>query len=165
MNYLKEFSYHNIEVNWGTLFIGTQGLKKIPPLISIREVIEWALEKYLKENDKNAYQIAFLNITSFSEINEKLILFSRNYKLSKEEKKWCYLLLINFLKNLSKSYVQGLIQLSEFWDSFDYPSYMPHQIQGQNNNLSPEQYYTDQNYHFLLDAHQKWLNNLYKEIR
>lgn len=43
--------------------------------------------------------------------------------------------------------------------TLDFPEDSPHIFQGRDNNITPEQYYTEQNYSYLFDEHVRWIKN------
>ena len=45
------------------------------------------------------------------------------------------------------------------------PKDSPHIFQGLNNGISPQKYYTLENYENLYDAHVKWLNDKLLRLR
>jgi len=53
----------------------------------------------------------------------------------------------------------GLIAFTEFWARFDYPDDSPHVVQGQNNCITPQEYYTKQNYDDMIIRHKNWLKS------
>jgi hypothetical protein len=51
----------------------------------------------------------------------------------------------------------GLLALTEFWQSFGFPSDSPHVIQGRGNTISPAEYFQQNNLNRLLSLHRKWI--------
>ena len=60
------------------------------------------------------------------------------------------------IKEKNHNFVDGLIQLTELWDKLDYPKDSPHTVQGRNNKISPNEYYTQENYDKLYKANCEW---------
>jgi hypothetical protein len=54
------------------------------------------------------------------------------------------------------------MSLFDFWAQLDYPIDSPHVIQGRGNNITPEEYYTQENYDNIYNMHVDWLK---KEIK
>ena len=56
-------------------------------------------------------------------------------------------------KNVKKSddYIQGLMDFTDIWAKFNFPSNSPHIVQGLNNRIEPREYYTLNTYNDLLE--------------
>ena len=46
-----------------------------------------------------------------------------------------------------------------------FPEDSPHIFQGRNNNITPEEYYTQENYDYLYEKHIEWLQKEIKSIK
>ena len=47
--------------------------------------------------------------------------------------------------------------LTEFWQNFGFPTDSPHEVQGRVNEITPLEYYDDQNLQRLLSRHRAWI--------
>lgn len=75
-----------------------------------------------------------------------------------EFRKWRVIYIVNTINNINKTnYISGLIELGNLWEKLGYPEDIPHIIQGRFNMITPEEYYTEDNYKFLLMKHEKWI--------
>ena len=77
-----------------------------------------------------------------------LIMFYDWFKIYKK--------IYDVIKEKNHNFVDGLIQLTELWDKLDYPKDSPHTVQGRNNKISPNEYYTQENYDKLYKANCEW---------
>ena len=46
--------------------------------------------------------------------------------------------------------------MTELWDSLGFPEDSPHIVQGVNNTLSPNEYYSQENYDELYRLNYEW---------
>lgn len=169
---LSEFKENNLEVNWGTLLIGWNGVGFFQELLTLHEIQVFA-ECWLTTTDKyNELVVDILTIPTEKKIDIEDVLTKISRKecidLNNEKRKWRYVMLIDLLKKLKqnkKDYLNGLIELTDFWAMFDFPSDSPHTVQGQCNKKSPLEYYTEKNFLRELDNHQKWLSEEFEKIK
>ena len=73
-----------------------------------------------------------------------------------ERRKIRLAIVYDVIKEKNHNFVDGLIQLTELWDKLDYPKDSPHTVQGRNNKISPNEYYTQENYDKLYKANCEW---------
>lgn len=165
---LEQLKKNKISVNWTTIIIGWYGPGKFVRQLKEKDIIDYAINIIL--NDENQKQEVLL-LASYSEkdcceIEELLNKLAKEEKVNKEveERKWEVILLMNLLKGLSDSPTYGLIELTDFWEKFDYPVYSPHVVQGVRNNISPSDYYTKENYRALVNMHEQWIESQLEEI-
>ena len=157
---LERFKKNKLPVNWATILIGWNGPGKFTRILTGQEIIEYALE--LIESDSNVLEEVWLlvgcNKNDTEEIQDLLVkLASVECNEANEVLKWQIVLLQDELEKIDKRPLYGLLQLTEFWDKFNYPSDSPHIVQGMNNEVSPEEYYTKENFDNLIRAHNEWV--------
>ena len=63
------------------------------------------------------------------------------------------------IEKKNPSYIDGLMELSDLWIELEFPNDSPHIFQGRENNITPQEYYTKQNYDKLFSKHKEWLKN------
>lgn len=157
---LERFKKNKLPVNWATILIGWNGPGKFTRILTGQEIIEYALE--LIESDSNVLEEVWLlvgcNKNDTEEIQDLLVkLASVECNEANEVLKWQIVLLQDELEKIDKRPLYGLLQLTEFWDKFNYPSDSPHIVQGMNNEVSPEEYYTKENFDNLIRAQNEWV--------
>ncbi len=76
-----------------------------------------------------------------------------------ELRKWRLVLLEEVLASMPKDALYGLIALTEFWQDFGFPSDSPHVVQGRGNNITPPEYYQEENLQRLVNCHRTWIEN------
>ena len=79
------------------------------------------------------------------------------YKLAFE--KWKLVYIKKNFPQLNKNIIQGLIELSDLWVKLDFPEDSPCILQGVKNNISPQEYYTEENYIYLYNRHLDWIRD------
>lgn len=161
---LNDFKLVNLSVNWGTLMIGWEGPGHFQTQLSISEIQKFA-EEWLSITDKNNDIVSDLIIndgSDFITLKENLEFLWKQSKsdLLLEQQKWRYVLLKKLIEKIAKSndYMQGLIELTDFWAMFDFPEDSPHVVQGRGNKMSPVDYYTEETFKREIKEHQEWLN-------
>lgn len=165
-------SYHNalieiekigFRVTWKFIDIGLHGMSGIPIQISYHDLFEY-LEILLERNSEEINDV----ITLFSEREDnfevdKLLQCLAEQELqdlSYELRKWRVYLLKRILDNENQDFLQGLLELMEFWlpmkDKKECPHIFP---QNRDNERSIQQYFTKTMYEFLLQTNCSWLEN------
>jgi hypothetical protein len=158
---LHEFKDNGLEVNWGTILIGLDGPGKLPPQIIPKEVVDYAVELISQSNNQpdSIWILADLSENDTSEIKRLVWELEKGEKLSREVEidKWKVLLLQRILSELNNEPIYDLLKLTEFWEKFDYPKDSPHIVQGLHNDISPTDYYTEENYKEIVKNHKLWI--------
>lgn len=169
-------------VNWTTILLGWKGTgalspwperwAEFPPMLTIEEVLDYANERLVSSCDATEEEllIGLVCLDTHTASREDVLAYIT--KLSKlndsnpvlEGRKWRVISLDRVLKDLPSDSLYGLIALSEFWQSFGFPSDSPHEIQGRENTKSPEDYYDDANYQRLVTLHQTWIEKEKAEL-
>ena len=81
-----------------------------------------------------------------------------NSEYCNEFRKWRVIFVMkNLPDNNSNDFISNLLVLGDIWAKLSFPEDSPHIIQGKGNDISPEQYYTIENYNKLLKRHNEWV--------
>lgn len=150
INTLNELS---ICISWKMIYIGMRNDD-----ISTFEIIDYAMMRIEQGDDRSEinelagayaddyeYILNLVRDLQESDLDEKI-----------EARKIRLAIVYNVLKKKNTKYVEGLVELTELWDKFGFPSDMPHIVQGRNNTISPSEYYSQENYDRLYDANCDW---------
>lgn len=86
-----------------------------------------------------------------------------NVDLQISGRKWRCVALSLLLENLPGDYVYGSIGMNNFWNEWGGIN-SPNVVQGIGNNISSSEYYTSDNYSFLINKHQRWLKEELKQL-
>lgn len=147
--------------NWTSLLTGWRGFGQIRRLVTIPDIRQFALAKLesAPQSDPDLAELA-----TISEEHEDVVetflarLASAEATYAEAEaRKWIICLLESQLLKLSNDPIYGLLQLTDFWASLDFPDYSPHQVQGKGNNVSPTEYYSPENYRRVVQLHRDWI--------
>ena len=157
---LEDFKNNNLKINWKVIDIGCLGSEIFKNELSYDDIINFSLEEFDEKNklilrivasDRDKYQkMGYL-------VQELANMEKSEYKLAFEKWKLVYIKK-NFPK-LNKNVIQGLIELNDLWVKLDFPEDSPCILQGVKNNISPQEYYTEENYIYLYNRHLKWIRN------
>jgi hypothetical protein len=164
MTKLDEFREYGFSITWRLINIGYRGSKIFKGELSSNDIIDFAIQKVMN-GDKNP--IVFALYCEYPQNNEEItkyidkLTLHENAVFDIEFRKWRVLYVINHLPKPDTEFVVGLLELGDIWSVFDFPIDSPHAYQGRNNSLTPEQYYTQDNYNILLEKHEEWID---KEI-
>jgi hypothetical protein len=82
-----------------------------------------------------------------------------------EFRKWRVLWIRDSLPDSDANHTFGLAKLEDLWARFDFPDDTPHVIRGKGNAITPDEYYTEDNYKTSLKKNQDWVNKEINEIR
>lgn len=160
--------------NWTTLLVGWKGLGvfspwpdrwiEFPPLVSPSEIATYAGKRLETTNDATEQNLISrllspdLGAQSREAIKETLKSLSdlefRNPTV--ELRKWRIILLEELLNNMPQDPIYAVMSLTEFWQSFGFPADSPHEVQGRQNNLTPTQYYQNENLSRLICLNWSW---------
>ncbi len=161
-NRLNLFKELKTDINWKTIYFGWKGIGRKDRLIEINEIVNYAIGTAVNNSDCESEVLEIASIyKGNSDGVEELLKSLSEKELSNDEieiRKWILILLVEVLKGLSVEPLYGLIELGEFWSQFDYPDFMPFQLQGRGNNISPEEYYTRGNYEKVIESHRKYVD-------
>ena len=128
----------NINISWNMIFIGL-----CTGDVEAYEVIDYAMEQIeLGDCRSEIFELQDLQEDFIDEAIER-----RKIRLA---------IVYDVIKEKNHNFVDGLIQLTELWDKLDYPKDSPHTVQGRNNKISPNEYYTQENYDKLYKANCEW---------
>ena len=166
---LKSFEQENIIITWTAIKIGLYGYCNFASQLENQDVLNYALE--LLEKDINQNEDILALAICYEENSEEIR--SIVYKLSQYEdidyyfevRKWRALYLKELLINLPKDFIDGLYELTDFWAMFNYPEDSPHIVQGKNSNISPQEYYSEENYANIVNNHKTWLKEEFKKLK
>ncbi|MBD1226991.1 MULTISPECIES: DUF2247 family protein [Morganellaceae] len=157
-------------LDWGMIFLGAKG----NPVgrLSAPNISEFACNELTKLDLSDSILVEVSEAAFCTEINREVIdsleviCDKKNINIQLSERKWRYVALyILLLNELPDDYVYGLLKLNEFWNLWGDSVDSPNIVQGVGNNLSPTEYYSDENYHLLIEKHRNWLDREIKQLQ
>jgi len=167
IDFIRKIKELGLTINWATVLIGWRGPAKFISQLSAEHINSYALS-VIEESRETIYEVSELSVSSDSEtINRylEILSFKENKDVGIELRKWRLVLLIRELEVIPQNPLYALISLTEFWEKFDYPPDRPHEIQGYENSISPQDYYTQNNYELVFKRHQLWIAEELQELK
>lgn len=157
---LEDFKNNNLKINWKVIDIGCLGSEIFKNELSYDDIINFSLEEF-DEKNKLILRIVASDRDEYQEmgylVQELANMEKSEYKLAFEKWKLVYIKK-NFPK-LNKNVIQGLIELNDLWVKLDFPEDSLCILQGVKNNISPQEYYTEENYIYLYNRHLNWIRD------
>lgn len=165
MNKLEKIKEIGFKITWKFIKIGYFGYKFVQKQITKQELCEYSYS-LLEKKEFNYNEIAQLtNIKledyELNQIFDKLIKFD-NSNIELQYQKWVIFLTKEMIENLNGNYFENLLTITEFWLSLGQPKNSPHIFQAVGNQITPQEYYTEEIYNLILHRHKEWIN---KEIQ
>lgn len=161
MNRLKLLENIGFKISWRLISIGLYGYDEIPVLLTHDDVIDY-LESLLT-NTREATD----NIISLICEKDNLVQFDRLLKefvnddesdITIQKRKWRAYLLKDLLNNINKDWLQGLLELMEFWISMGKPDDCPQTFPNGNDKVSIQNYFAQTSFMFFVEKNYAWLN-------
>lgn len=151
----------NIEINFGTLYVGLNGTKNIGQKIDVDDICRY-LDQCLYDPK---YSFADEAVKLLLEKQDGLCFLetlrgfaaAHNMNLKREETKWIIVELLTLLGNLPSNEIESLLLFNDFWIE-NKTDECPHVFQGVGNELSPNEYYSFPMYLKLLERYLTWIN-------
>ena len=165
---IREFKDYNLKITWKLLYLGYKGNDVFKDELDVSDILSYAIEKLEDEDcDELVYDLASEYESNTDKIDNILRKLSEkedaNEKL--ELRKWRVLIVAKELVTKNDNFVNGLLSLGNLWIKLGFPEDSPHVFQGKDNNISPEEYYTEENYQNIYEEHLHWLNKEIEFIR
>ena len=156
----KDFIDNKIKITWKLINIGYIGSNTFKNELSTEEILNYAIKCSCddKIQDTNLELLACEYKENIEQIDMyiKKLADSEDSNFEREFRKWRAIYVKIELKKQS-NYWTGLIHLNDIWSKFDFPNDSPYILQGVNNNITPKEYYTEENYIYLYEKIIKWL--------
>lgn len=175
MKCINEFRNNNIPFSWNELKIGRFGYLDnefyLQGILDDEFVMKYTLEYLSKtENEENSYVWELGSLFSPYDENEIYkpldLIEDSNKKDLMSYYRWRWILVNNLLKKiLDKDHVNALLEVSEFWLDLKSPFDMPYQYQGVENELTPQEFYTEEHLSKVISDHKKWLEDEKEKLK
>lgn len=175
MNYIDEFKKNNIPFSWNELKIGRFGYADnhfyLQGMLDDEFVMKYTLD-YLSKNENEENEYLWELGSLFSPYDENEIYKFLDLIEDSSEKdlnsyyRWRWILVNDLLNKISdKDYVNALLEISEFWLELKSPIDMPYQYQGVENQLTPQEFYTEEHLSKVLSNHKRWLKEEKEQLK
>lgn len=165
---IRDFTEKGFRISWTLLNMGWDGSAKFKKQLAGQDIIDFAISK-MEDGDESTdvVLLASSHAANTEEISELLKGLSDGEEVNAdiEFRKWRAIYVSKNLPDIQAEYIQGLIELGDIWALLDFPDDSPHVFQGRNNSITPNEYYTKENYIKLLEKHQEWLQKEIADLR
>ena len=138
---------------------------EFPSLLTVKELEDYALER-LTSSDSPAELTAIADLTDVGskrreEIASELSPLARSDSGDPvfELRKWRLAILQETIENLPSDPTYALLALTEFWNSFGFPSDAPQKTREMGSSIRPAEYFRQENVDRLLQSHREWMAN------
>jgi hypothetical protein len=165
---IKDFIRLHLNVTWTLLktclYYNINGSSSIDSI----SIIDYACDRLIAgDNGNDVAMLAGLNKYDTQSIGNLLNKLASGEPLDdyNEYRKLRLTYVIKSMPSLNGDFMDGLIKLADIWNEFDLFDGCPFYYQGSSNNITPEIYYTRQNYEKLLKAHYVWINKELDDLR
>lgn len=167
MNKLFNLKKMGFKISWNLIAMGVYGNDEIPPTITHIDVIDYLDSLLIDINEQTDNIISLVcekdDCVKFNRLLKKLA-NEDSANIAVQKRKWRACLLKNLIDNISKDYLQGLLELLTFWTSMGMPNDCPQKIPSKNDEKEIQEYFTKESYKLILDENRMWLNYEIKNI-
>ena len=167
MNKLFDLKKMGFKISWNLIAMGVYGNDEIPPTITHIDVIDYLDNLLIDINEQTDNIISLVcekdDCVKFDRLLKKLA-DEDSANIAVQKRKWRACLLKNLIDNISKDYLQGLLELLTFWASMGMPNDCPQKIPSENDEKEIQEYFTKESYKLILDENRMWLNYEIKNI-
>lgn len=156
-----------LKITWKTLKIGFDDCSAFGKLFYSEEIIDYAINEMNNCSDENIISLACENYKKTQSIMEYLILLSQeensNYEI--EFRKLRLIFVIDKLKEIEQNYlvdsnyINALIDMGDIWTDLQVFEKSPYYFYGVLNDISPTDYYCEENYLNMFESHKKWISS------
>lgn len=167
-NLLKKLNDYHL-MDWGVILQGWKGVPGLSIKVKAADIAKFAIEElsHVEGSLTNIFvQLASAECLDEDEITNLLekLCEKKNINLEVSLRKWRLIMLEELLNNISNDPIYDLINITEFWLSWENPPESPHIIQGVGNALTPNQYYSEENLENIVDVHRVWVAKEMQEL-
>jgi len=164
---IEDFRELEFKITWRLLDIGFMGSETFRNELSSQEIIDYAIFECNNNNDEDVINLACEYSENIDEVDSYLKNLVSKERTSNEIefRKWRVVYVKKQLSKPNTDFINGLIELGDIWAKFNFPEDSPHIFQGRNNDITPEQYYTEENYKNLLKNHFIWMSDEISKLK
>ncbi|MBF2347867.1 DUF2247 family protein [Listeria marthii] len=164
---INKFLENDIPFSWNELKLGGFGFSNrdfyLQPIWNDEVVMKYILAYLTKnKNEENPYLWELGSLFTPYDQNEMFRILDLVEGSSENDLKsyyrWRWVLVTDLLNRIvDKGYVDALLEISEFWLDLKSPFDMPFQFQGIENQLEPQEFYTEEHLSKVVLKHKNWL--------
>ncbi|CBJ35958.1 DUF2247 family protein [Ralstonia solanacearum] len=150
-------------VDWGVILSGVSGIP-LGEVLGAQFVRRFADEELsqMDTTDPVLGEVSELSLFNGVQLDEARknvarICEVRKIDMEKAKRKWRAVALEELLSHLESDPVYDLISLGEFWTNWGNETDSLYVAKGVENNLTPDEYYTECNLKEAINGHREWL--------
>ncbi len=160
---LENIKKLGLSITWRLLYKGI-----CEKQLNAEDVIDYAIEK-LEAGDSRieVCELAGSYVDEQEDIRSLLckLVEQENTQDDFEDRKIRAVIVSNALRTKDNNCINGLMNLTDLWIGLGYPGDSPHIIQGKDNNMTPKEYYTIENYNLIYEKNVEWLKKELEYLR
>jgi hypothetical protein len=152
-----------LPINWTTLLVGWQ-----TGYATTEDVKSYAGDQLTSSSGTDAYRVFRLYDaapTNTWEISDWLLELAGDEAGARDtaRRTWDLALLKPLLSEMTddpdsgEEMLEALYALTDFWAERGYPPHSPHTVQGRGNDITPGDYFHEDNHRHILEAHCEWI--------
>ena len=139
-------------------------------MVSRDELVEFAYADIESEQPKDMLSLSeiVINTTVTEDVVRAVLRLAEREAMSESFaiREWSWLLVQDFLESPPSETVEGMLELSDLWATFGYPSWSPFLLQGLGDDQStPLEYFSHERYATTLAEHRVWLSDELERLR
>lgn len=149
-------------IDWGMVFLGAKGIPS--GRLSASDISDFACQELANSDEaRGALLTAISEVAFCTEITEEILDYlyficqQKRIDINVSYRKWRFLSLSELMTELPDDCVYGLLKLNGFWMVWGESIECPNIMQGVLNDISPAEYYTDEQFSLTVKRHQEWL--------
>lgn len=165
---LIDFTNLKLKITWTLIDIGYRGSGAFQYQLTTREILDYASSLLVNDDiSDDVVQLAAANEKDEEVIAKyvRRLSLQENADRSVELKKWCACYLKKGLIYDECNYINGLVMLTDLWINIHETADFPYTFQGVENNISPKEYYTRENYERLYLKSCEWLEKTLTQLQ
>lgn len=157
MKFLNQAQLLGIPLSWELIRCAWDGTNELPRGVTVRVIQDFALAQTESASGNELRRLADLTSQDdYEEISKAL------YHLAPEisdraQRAFRLMRVHRVLDQLPSDPLEGLMELTSFWGSLEFPLDSPHIVQGRDNSIRPEEYFTQGFFREILDRHNEWV--------
>jgi len=160
MIYIDEFKKLGFAITWKLISIGYISNSVFSNELLVDDIMDYAVSLY--ENETSNELLLDLIVQPKDDTQNILNIINRlsdkeNSFYSIEFRKWEILFVWKQVSLNDHNYMDFLLGLSDLWIKVGCPKNLSHVIQGVGNNMSPQDYYSLQNYNTIIQELKQWV--------
>lgn len=165
---INEIKQLGLSITWKLLYIGFSKKEIFGQQFYLEDIIEYAIEQIeLGEENQLVYELISIYEYETSLCSDILYELSEkensNYEI--EFRKIRVVIIYNSIITKNDDYIDGIYNLYDLYFKLGKPEDIPIIIQGVNNGIRAEEYYTEKTYEHIYNEIKNWVEHELKILK